>query len=102
MNALGLDFETIRPIDLNNEALKPGSRSTPFSTFLYAVVSGGIAAAEAQITNDIEWGLMPETYRAIFGCGQSAWGKILGEDRHLRRLEGEVLGKIDRESKRWD
>jgi hypothetical protein len=59
MNAHDLDFETIRPIDLNSEALKPGSKTTPFSTFLWAVVSGDIAAAEAQITDDIEWGLMP-------------------------------------------
>jgi hypothetical protein len=59
MNAHDLDFESIRPIDFNNEASKSESRTTPFSTFLYAVVSGDIATAEAQITDDIEWGLMP-------------------------------------------
>ena len=52
MNAHDLDFETIRPIDFNNEALEPGSKPTPFSSFLYAVVSGDIATAEAQITDD--------------------------------------------------
>jgi hypothetical protein len=32
------------------------------------------------------------------GCRQSAWGKVLGEDRHPRRLESEVLGKVDRKA----
>ncbi len=59
MIARDLDFETIRPIDLNNEALTPGSKATPFSTFIWAVVSEDIAAAEIQITDDIEWALMP-------------------------------------------
>ncbi len=59
MNVHDLDFETIRPIDLNNEALTPGSKATPFSTFIWAVVSEDIAAAEAQITDNIEWALMP-------------------------------------------
>jgi hypothetical protein len=59
MQGRDLNSETIKPIDLNTEALKPGSRATPFSTFIWAIVSGDIAAAEAQITDDIEWGLMP-------------------------------------------
>ena len=59
MEAHDLDFETIKPIDLNTETLKPGSKATPFSTFIWAVVSEDIATAEAQITDDIEWGLMP-------------------------------------------
>ncbi len=59
MKAEDLDFDAIKPIDLRTEALEPGSRATPFSTFLWAVVSGDIATAEAQITDDIEWGLMP-------------------------------------------
>ncbi len=59
MNAHDLDFETIRPIDLTHGALTPGSKATPFSTLIWAVVSGDIATVEAQITDDIEWGLMP-------------------------------------------
>ena len=59
MRAHDIDFETIRPIDLNTEALKPASTTTPFSTFIWAVASADIAAAEAQIADDIEWGLMP-------------------------------------------
>ncbi len=55
----GLNFETFKSIDLNTEALKQGSKATVFSTFLWAIVSGDIAAAEAQITDDIEWGMMP-------------------------------------------
>jgi len=51
--------EDVRPLDLNFEALKFASKATPFSIFLWAVVSGDIAGAEAQITDDIEWGLMP-------------------------------------------
>jgi hypothetical protein len=66
MNAHDLDFETIRPIEFNNET---GSKPTPFSTFLYAVVSGDIATAEAQITDDIEWGLMPYN-KALKGKGE--------------------------------
>lgn len=59
MNADDLHFDTVKPIDMTTEALKPGSRATPLSTFVWAVVSGDIATAEAQITDDIEWGLMP-------------------------------------------
>ncbi len=59
MNAHDLDFETIKPLDLHSEALAPGSKVTPFSTLLWAVVSGDMAAVEAQMTDDIEWGLMP-------------------------------------------
>lgn len=59
MDAHDLVFETIKPLDLNNEALTPGSKATPFSTFIWAVVTKDTAAAEAQITDDIEWALMP-------------------------------------------
>ena len=59
MKARDLDIEKLKPIDLNNEALKPGSAATPFSTFIFAVASGDMATAEAQIADDIEWGLMP-------------------------------------------
>ena len=59
MNAKDFDFESIKPLDLNKEALAPGSRATPFSALLWAVAGGDLAAAEAQITDDIEWGLMP-------------------------------------------
>lgn len=54
-----LDPKTIKPIDFNTEELKPELKATPFSTFIWAVVSGDVVAAEAQITDDIEWGLMP-------------------------------------------
>ncbi len=59
MNAHDLDFDTIKSLDLNNDALTPGSKTTPFSTLLWAVVSGDVATVEALITDDIEWGLMP-------------------------------------------
>lgn len=59
MNAHDLDFDTIRPLDLTNGALTPGSQTTPFSTLLWAVVSGDLATVETLITDDIEWGLMP-------------------------------------------
>ncbi|HEY3790658.1 MAG TPA: hypothetical protein VGM09_02425 [Bradyrhizobium sp.] len=59
MEAHDLDFETIKPIDLNSEALKAGSTATPFSVFIWAIAAGDIATAEQQIADDIEWGLMP-------------------------------------------
>jgi hypothetical protein len=59
MNAHDLDFETIRPIDLNKDGPTPGTKATPFSTLIGAVVSGDNAAIDALITDDIEWGLMP-------------------------------------------
>ena len=59
MKPSDLNSDEAKPIDLNTEALQPGSRATPFSTFLWAVVSGDLAAADAQVTDDIEWGLMP-------------------------------------------
>jgi len=49
LNAHNLDFDTIRPLDLTPGALSPGSTATPFSTLLWAVVSGDIAAAEAHV-----------------------------------------------------
>jgi len=45
--------------DTNDEALQPGSTATPFSTFIWAVVSGDVATAEAQLADDVEWDLMP-------------------------------------------
>ena len=54
MQARDLNFDTIKPIDLSTE-----SKTTAFSTFISAIVSGDVATAEAQITDDIEWGLMP-------------------------------------------
>jgi hypothetical protein len=59
MKASDLDFESIKPIDLNSETLKQGSKATPFSTLIWAVASGDLATAEAQLADDIEWGLMP-------------------------------------------
>lgn len=59
MKARDLVFETMKPADLKTEALKPGSRTTPFSTLIWAIVSGDLATAKAQLTDDIEWGLMP-------------------------------------------
>jgi hypothetical protein len=59
MKASDLDFESIKPIDLNSETVKQGSKATPFSTLIWAVASGDLATAEAQLADDIEWGLMP-------------------------------------------
>ena len=59
MNADDLDFENIKSIDLNSEALKQGSKATPLSTLIWAVASGDLATVESQIADDIEWGLMP-------------------------------------------
>ena len=59
MIASDLDFDALKPINLDVEGLKPGSKDTPFSIFLWAVASGDTATAEAQITDDVEWGLMP-------------------------------------------
>ena len=61
-----LDLDTLKPINLDADALKPGSNSTPFSTFLWAVVTGDIGIAESQITDDVEWGLMPY-YKVLKG-----------------------------------
>jgi hypothetical protein len=59
MNARDLDIDATRPIDLNADTLAPGSKTTPLSTLIWAVTSGDLATAETQITDDIEWGLMP-------------------------------------------
>ncbi len=59
MKTRDLNFDELKAIDHHAESLKPGSNATPFSTFLWAVVTGDIATASAQITDDIEWGLMP-------------------------------------------
>jgi hypothetical protein len=68
MDAHDLDFETIKPIDLDRETLEPGSTATPSSKLIWAVAAGDIATGdiatvealyEERVTDDIEWGLMP-------------------------------------------
>jgi hypothetical protein len=59
MRASDLNLETMKAINLDTKALMPRSTATPFSTFLWAVVTGDLEMAEAQITDDVEWGLMP-------------------------------------------
>jgi ketosteroid isomerase-like protein len=59
MDASDLDLERIEPIDRNDETLTPGSQATPMSRVIWGVASGDIAAVEAQIADNIEWGLMP-------------------------------------------
>jgi hypothetical protein len=54
-----LNPETMRPINLKNEALKPGSTATPLSSLIWAVAAEDMATIETLITDDIEWGLMP-------------------------------------------
>lgn len=44
---------------MSSEARQPDSTVTPFSMFIAAVASGDLAAAEALLADDIEWGLMP-------------------------------------------
>ncbi len=81
MNAGDLNSETVKSIDLSTEALKPGSRATVFSTFIWAIVSGDITTAEAQITDDIEWGMMPYN-KAIKGKDQVvSWLKAGSADK---------------------
>ena len=81
MNAHDLDLESIKPIDLNKTALQPESKATPFSTFIFAIVSGDIATAEAQITDDIEWGLMPYN-KVLKGKGEVIpWLKAAAADQ---------------------
>ncbi len=57
--AHAINPDAIQPIDLNSKALAPGSDVTPFSAFLWAVVSGDTLTAEAQLADGVEWGLMP-------------------------------------------
>lgn len=59
MKARDLDFEAMKPINLSSEGLDARSKRTAFSTFIWAIAEGDIATAEAQITDDVEWGLMP-------------------------------------------
>jgi hypothetical protein len=81
MKAHDLEVESVKPIDLNNEALKPASRATPFSTFIWAIVAGDIATAEQQITDDIEWGLMPYN-KMLKGKGEVIpWLKAASSDQ---------------------
>ena len=48
--------------NMNNEALQPGSTATPFSTCIWAVVSGDVATVEARLADDVEWDLMPNNH----------------------------------------
>ena len=47
----------VRQIKTKDETVQP--TETPFSTFIFAVASGDLVTAEAQLTDDIEWDLMP-------------------------------------------
>ena len=49
----------MKATDIKHEALQPGSTPTVFSTFIAAVVSGNLTAAEAMLADDIEWDMMP-------------------------------------------
>jgi len=59
MNASDMDLDHLKPIDLNGEATKKGSTATPFSTLIFAIAAGDMATVEAQIADNITWGLMP-------------------------------------------
>jgi hypothetical protein len=52
-------LETSRKAGMSNVALQPDSTATPFSTFISAVASGNLSAAEALLADDIVWDLMP-------------------------------------------
>jgi len=81
MNASNIDFDNIRPLDLNKESLKKGSQATPFSILIFAIASGDLATIEAQLTEDIEWGLMPYD-KVLKGKGQVIpWLKTAGADQ---------------------
>lgn len=60
VEARDLDLEKIRPVDLHKESTEAGSTATPFSTFIFAVVAGDMATAEAQIADDIVYHLNSE------------------------------------------
>ena len=49
----------MQQIDRTDEALQPGSTSTPFSAFFWTALSGDLATAEAQYADDVEWDMMP-------------------------------------------
>ena len=77
--ARDLNFDTIKSIDLSTE-----SKATTFSTFIMAVVYGDIATAESQITDDIEWALMPYN-KVLKGKDQESYGsKPLERTRKIR------------------
>lgn len=59
MKADDLDFEAMKPLDFDAGDAKAGLGETPMSAFIAAIAAGDMATAEAQITDDIEWGLMP-------------------------------------------
>ncbi len=59
MNAHDMDFDAIKPIDLNTDTTKPDSTDTPLSIFIYATSAGDADKALEQVSDDIEWGLMP-------------------------------------------
>jgi hypothetical protein len=84
MKAHDLDLETLQPIDLDSEALKPGSRATRFSTFIWAVAAGDVPTAEAQIADEIQWGLMPYN-KVLKGKGEVIpWLRAAGATRKHR------------------
>jgi len=59
MNVSDMDLDHLKPIDLNSEATKKGSTATPFSTLIFAIAASDMATVEAQIADNITWGLMP-------------------------------------------
>lgn len=58
MNAHDLDFDQVKPIDLDQKAADQAD-ATPLSRLIWAVAEGDLTAVEAEIADDIEWGLMP-------------------------------------------
>jgi ketosteroid isomerase-like protein len=81
MNENPITFDNAKPVDLRDAALVPGSQATPFSRFIWAIVEGDIATAQAQITDDIEWGLMPYGKMLVGKDQVVSWLKAAAADR---------------------
>jgi hypothetical protein len=64
-----LDPKTLKPLDLDQNALKPGSSATPLSRLIWAVAEQDMITVEAQVSDDIEWGLMPYN-KVVKGKGE--------------------------------
>jgi ketosteroid isomerase-like protein len=54
-----MEGRAMKETDLNKETAQPRCEPTLFSTFISAVASGDLSAAEALVADDVEWDMMP-------------------------------------------
>lgn len=79
--------------DIMNAAAKPTppTNATPLSTLIRAVASGALAAAEAQLADDVEWHQMPYDQKVKGKQNVMAWLRTGSADQKEPQIFNDVM-----------